>query len=147
MSTKNSVLQLAERIARQLVAEQTQARIMLGFDAAILAAHEALGMGPGRAAAFAQAYHEAMEELAGMYIDDADENGDKHLEYAAQKRDDAIRAIVGEENFVPFRAAYGAAYMDELLRIRVSQAAAEAAARGEPLRPGEGADGEKREKS
>ena len=37
MSTKNSVLILAERIAKQLVAEQTQARIMLGFDAAIMA--------------------------------------------------------------------------------------------------------------
>ena len=129
MSTKNSVLILAERIAKKLVAEQTQARIMLGFDAAIMAAHEVFNMGPGRAAAFSAAYHEAMEELAGMYIDDADQNGDHHLDYAKAKRDEAIRKIVGEENFVPFDSAYGAAYMDELMRIRVSQRAAEAAAK------------------
>lgn len=129
MSTKNSVLGLAQRLAKQLVAEQTQARIMLGFDAAIMAAHEVFNMGPGRAAAFSAAYHEAMEELAGMYIDDADQNGDHHLDYAKAKRDEAIRRIVGEENFVEFDRAYGAAYMDELMRIRVSQRAAEAAAR------------------
>lgn len=129
MSTRNSVLILAERIAKKLVAEQTQARIMLGFDAAIMAAHEVFNMGPGRAAAFSAAYHEAMEELAGMYIDDADENGDHHMEYAKAKRDEAIRRIVGEENFVEFDRAYGAAYMDELMRIRVSQKAAEAAAK------------------
>ena len=121
MSTKNRMLLLAEQIARKLVAEQTQARIMLGFDAALIAAHEALGMGPGRAAAFSQAYHEAMEELAGLYVDDCDENGDRHLDYAKCKRDALIRRIVGDENFVPFDRAYGEAYMDELRRIRVRQ--------------------------
>lgn len=121
MSRKNQTLILAERIARQLVAEQTQARIMLGFDAALIAAHEALGMGPGRAAAFSQAYHEAMEELAGLYVDDAEQHGDKHIDYAKGKRDELIRKIVGEENFVEFDRAYGAAYMDELRRIRVKQ--------------------------
>lgn len=127
MSTKNRMLLLAEQIARKLVAEQTQARIMLGFDAALIAAHEALGMGPGRAAAFSQAYHEAMEELAGLYVDDCDENGDKHIDYAKGKRDALIRKIVGDENFVPFDRAYGAAYMDELRRIRVRQRETEVA--------------------
>lgn len=126
MSTKNRMLLLAEQIARKLVAEQTQARIMLGFDAALIAAHEALGMGPGRAAAFSQAYHEAMEELAGLYVDDCDENGDKHIDYAKGKRDALIRRIVGDENFVPFDRAYGEAYMDELRRIRVRQRETEA---------------------
>lgn len=127
MSTKNRMLLLAEQIARKLVAEQTQARIMLGFDAALIAAHEALGMGPGRAAAFSKAYHEAMEELAGLYVDDCDENGDKHIDYAKGKRDALIRRIVGDENFVPFDRAYGAAYMDELRRIRVRQRETEGA--------------------
>lgn len=127
MSTKNRMLLLAEQIARKLVAEQTQARIMLGFDAALIAAHEALGMGPGRAAAFSQAYHEAMEELAGLYVDDCDENGDRHLDYAKGTRDALIRRIVGDENFVPFDRAYGEAYMDELRRIRVRQWETEAA--------------------
>lgn len=119
MSTKNSMMIYADRIARQIVAEQTRARLSLGMDAAIIAAHEALGMGPGRAAAFREAYMAAMDELAGMFVDDADGNGDKKLEYAKAKRDEAIRRIVGDALFVPFDLCYGEAYMDELKRIRV----------------------------
>lgn len=121
MARKNQMLLLAERIARELVAEQTRARVMLGFDAALIAAHEVFGMGPGRAAAFAEAYHNAMEELAGLYVDDCDQNGDKRIEYAKEKRDQVIRAIVGEANFQPFDEAYGNAYMDELKRIRIME--------------------------
>ena len=122
MGTKNSVLILAERIAKKLVAEQTMARLSLGLDAAIIAAHEALGMGPGRAESFRQAYVTAMDELAGLFVDDAGQKpseGDREIVYAKAKRDEIIRKIVGEANFVPFDVSYGAAYMDELKRIRV----------------------------
>lgn len=121
MSTKNSVMVLADRIARNLVAEQTKARLSLGMDAAIIAAHEALGMGPGRAAAFREAYCAAMDELASMFIEDADQNGDKQIEVAKFKRDQVIRKIVGPDNFVPFDRSYGWAYMDELMRIRTRE--------------------------
>lgn len=117
MSTKNSVMILADRIARNIVAEQTKARLSMSYDAAIIAAHEALGMGPGRAAVFREAYNDAIEELAGIFIDDSD--SDKKLVYAKAKRDESIRKIVGEENFVPFDFSYGMAYMDELKRIRL----------------------------
>lgn len=125
MSTKNSVMVLADRIARKLVAEQTMARLSIGMDTALLAAHEVFGMGPGRAEAFRKAYVDAMEELAGMFIDDAD--GDKRLEYAKAKRDEAIRRIVGDDNFVPFDVSYGAAYMDELKRIRIMKGGGDSA--------------------
>lgn len=121
MGRKNQTLLLAERIAKQLVAEQTKARLSLCMDAAIIAAHEALGMGPGRAEAFRKAYCDALDELAGMFIEDADENGDKQIEVAKYKRDEVIRKIVGNENFVPFDRSYGWAYMDELMRIRVKE--------------------------
>ena len=117
--SKNAVAGLAERIARNIVAEQTKARIMMSFDAAIIAAHEAFGMGPGRAAAYANAYNSAMNDLAELYITDAKD--DKSFEYAKAKRDELILSIVGEENFVPFDRAYGAAYVDELKRIRIYQ--------------------------
>lgn len=117
MSTKNSVMILADRIARNIVAEQTKARLSMSYDAAIIAAHEALGMGPGRAAIFREAYNNAIEELAGLFIDDSD--SDKKLVYAKAKRDEAILKIVGPENFVPFDYSYGMAYMDELKRIRL----------------------------
>lgn len=125
MGTKNSVMVLADRMARNIIANQTRARVMLGFDAAIVAAHEVFQMGPGRAAAFATAYNEAMEWLADLYVSDCDDNGDKRLEYAKAKRDELLLRIVGPKNFVPFDKAYGEAYMDELRRIRVMQAAAE----------------------
>ena len=102
---------------KQLVAEQTKARLCMGMDAAILAAHEVFGLGPGRAAAFRDAYVASMEELATLFIEDAD--GDVRLEYAKAKRDEAIRRIVGEELFVPFDVCYGQAYMDELKRVRI----------------------------
>lgn len=123
MAKKNALaaFMAAEIQARvkQIVAEQTKARLSLAFDAAILAAHEVFEMGPGRAGAFRKAYVEAIEEMAGLFVDDADLHGDKKLEYAKAKRDEAIRRIVGEDNFVPFEISYGAAYMDELNRIRV----------------------------
>lgn len=121
MSRKNQTLILAERIARQLVAEQTRARVMLGFDAAVMAAHEVFQLGPGRAAAFADAYNEAMEKLASLYVDDAEENHDRHIDYAKGTRDELMRRIVGDGNFVPFDKAYGDAWIDELKRIRVMQ--------------------------
>lgn len=122
MSTKNSVMVLADRIARKLVAEQTKARLSLGMDAAIIAAHRALGMGPGRAEKFRQEYVAAMEELATMFVDDAGKKpgeGDSKLVYSKATRDEVIRRIVGDKCFVPFDLSYGAAYMDELKRIRI----------------------------
>ena len=116
MARKNQMLILAERIARDLVAEQTRARLMMGFDAAIIAAHEVFQMGPGRASAFANAYNEAMEELATLYVDD-----DNSMDHAKGKRDQIIRGIVGDANFVEFDTAYTEAYKDELKRFRVMQ--------------------------
>jgi hypothetical protein len=112
---------MAQARTKQLVAEQTKARLCMGMDAAILAAHEVFGLGPGRAAAFRDAYVSSMEELAELFIQDADQHGDDRLEYAKAKRDEAIRRIVGDELFVPFEQAYGAAYMDELKRVRILQ--------------------------
>ena len=60
-----------------------------------------------------------LNELADLYVSDADENHDKEISYSKGTRDEVIRRIVGEENFVPFDQAYGQAYMDELHRVRV----------------------------
>ena len=125
MTKPSMMVKMAQEMCRQLVAEQTRTRLALGFDAAILAAHQVFGMGPGRAAAFANAYHEAMEQLAGLYLDDAGDNKDPGIDYAKGTRDELIRRIVGEENFVPFDAFYGAAYVDELRRVRSIEAGAD----------------------
>lgn len=121
MSKPSALAREIDRQVRWIVAEQTRARIALGFDAAIIAAHETFGMGPGRAAAFANAYNDAMHELAELYVSDCEENRDKQIDFAKGKRDEIIRKIVGDQNFVPFDKTYGLAYMDELRRIRVMQ--------------------------
>ena len=123
---------LANKMAREIIANQTQARLTIGFDAAVIAANRALGMGPGRAAAFIETWHEALNELADLYVSDADENHDNEISYSKGTRDEVIRRIVGEENFVPFDQAYGQAYMDEFHRVRVlEQHRAERDAAGE----------------
>ena len=51
MSKPSALAREIDRQVRRIVAEQTRARLALGFDAAIIAAHKTFGMGPGRAAA------------------------------------------------------------------------------------------------
>lgn len=121
MPKPSAVVRMAQAMARELVAEQTRARLSIAFDAAVLAAHEVFQLGPGRAAAFAQAYGDAMEQLAVLYIDDCEKNKDKDLDYAKGTRDALILSIVGPDNFVPFDKSYGEAVMDELRRIRIIQ--------------------------
>lgn len=123
MGSKNQVAIIANRMASAIVAEQTRARIALGFDAAIIAANKVFHLGPGRAAAFADAYNEAMEWLADLYISDCKENRDKQMEYGKGKRDELILKIVGPENFVPFDSCYGFAYVDELQRLSIMKGA------------------------
>lgn len=125
MAKKSGTAMLADLIAKRIVAEQTRARMQMAADAAVIAAHEAFGMGPGRAQKFQAAYNEALEWLADLFINDADKqgNGDRDLYYAKGKRDELIRSIIGDEIFVPFDKGYGEAYMDELKRIRAKKEA------------------------
>lgn len=125
MGGKNQLMILANKIARQIVADQTKARICISFDAAIMAANKTFHMGPSRSAEFANNYNEALEQLATLFISDCEENHDKQIEYAKGKRDEIILKIVGKENFVPFDTMYGATYMDELRRIRAIYGASE----------------------
>lgn len=70
-----------------------------------MAAHDTLGMGPGRAGNFLRAYIEAMNEMARMIVDD--QQDDKEFIYAKAKIDGKIKAIVGEKNFIPWEERHG----------------------------------------
>lgn len=115
---QSSMMKIANEMARAIIADQTKARLAIAFDAAIIAANKVFHMGPSRAADFANAYSEALDQLADLYISDADDNRDKRLDYAKGTRDAIIRKIVGDDNFVPFDKFYGDTYMDEMRRIR-----------------------------
>ena len=119
MPKQSAVMKIAWQIARKIIAEQTFARLAIGHDAAMIAAHRVFDMGPKRAKAFDAEVKAAMSELAVLFTMDADENNDAALTYAKAKRDELILSIVGPDLFVPFDQIYGAAYIDEAHRIRI----------------------------
>ena len=74
-------------------------------DAAMIAAHDVLQLGPGRAEAFCVAYREAINSMARRVVDD--QMDDPEFVYAKAKIDEQIRAIVGEDKFSPWEVRYG----------------------------------------
>ena len=78
--------------------------LQMGQDAAQMAAHDELGMGPGRAVPFTVAYRNAMNWIAGMVVSDS--KTDDEIWYAKAKIDERLKAIVGEENFAPWEDRY-----------------------------------------
>ena len=79
--------------------------MQMGQDAAMIAAHDALQMGPGRAREFCLAYIAAMNQMAKMVVDD--QKDDREFVYAKAKIDEQILLIVGPENFQPWEERYG----------------------------------------
>lgn len=79
--------------------------MQMGQDAAMIAAHDVLQLGPGRARDFCVAYIEAMNSMARMVVDD--QKDDKEFVYAKAKIDEQIAAIVGPENFQTWETRYG----------------------------------------
>lgn len=76
-----------------------------GVDAAMIAAHDVLQLGPGRARDFCVAYISAMNDMARMVVDD--QKDDKEFVYSKAKIDQQIEMIVGPENFKPWEVRYG----------------------------------------
>lgn len=73
-------------------------------DAAMIAAHDVLGLGPGRAQAFVKALKDSLDEIDRLTLEDAKD--DKQLWYTKAKLDEQLLAIVGPENFAPFDERY-----------------------------------------
>lgn len=76
----------------------------IGMDAAVIAAHEVLGMGSGRALTFCTKYMQTINELASLVVKDAKD--DKEIVYAQESIDRDIKRIVGDENFDPWSVRY-----------------------------------------
>lgn len=78
--------------------------VQMGLDAGMIAAHEVLGMGPGRAEAFRVKYVETMNQMAKMLVEDSFDDPD--IVYSREVIDRSIRSIVGEENFKEWDVRY-----------------------------------------
>ena len=79
--------------------------VQMGQDAAMIAANDVFHLGPTRAAAFAAAYADAINDMARLIDEDC--NDDRDCTYAKTKIDNRLRAIVGEGNFAPWEVRYG----------------------------------------
>ena len=79
--------------------------MQMSQDAAFFAANEVLGLGPGRAQDFGEAYIRYVNEMAELIVDDSQD--DRAIEYSKHVIDRKLSGIVGEENFKPFDVRYG----------------------------------------
>lgn len=101
----SSTMVIAQKIADELVREQTQIRFQMMFDVALITANEVLSLGPSRATEFIDTYKATENEIAELFISDGLD--DSQLWYAKSKLDEKIKAIVGEKNFIPYEERYG----------------------------------------
>lgn len=79
--------------------------MQMGQDAAMIAAHDVLQLGPGRAEEFCKSYIDTMNSMARMVCDD--QKDDKEFVYAKAKIDEQIKSILGEKNFLSWEERYG----------------------------------------
>ena len=99
-------LQAAERARYEIRFHKSMDMLLqMSQDAAMIAAHDVLQLGPGRAEAFCIAYREAINDMARRVVDD--QMDDPEFVYAKAKIDEQIRAIVGPEKFAPWEERYG----------------------------------------
>lgn len=103
---QSSTMIIARQLADQILREQTQIRLQMMQDVALITASEVLGLGPGRAQAFIDKYIQTANEIAEIFVEDGKD--DKQLWYSKAKLDERIKAIVGEDNFKPYEQRYGA---------------------------------------
>ena len=79
--------------------------LQMGQDAAMIAAHDVLQLGPGRAEDFCVAYRDAINDMARRVVDV--QMDDPEFIYAKAKIDEQVKAIVGEDKFQPWEVRYG----------------------------------------
>lgn len=105
MAKHNAFLAAVKKeVTRQMV-EYEHTRMQISEDAAMMAARDVFGLGPGRAEAFGTAFVKYVGLITELINTDAKD--DKELEYAKSVIDRAIRPIVGEDLFVEFDERYG----------------------------------------
>ena len=108
MSKQSAFLIAVEKEVRRRMARYEVVRMQIAEDAAFMAAHEVLGLGPGRAEAFGNAFVKYVGEITKLI--DTDAKDDKKLEYSKEVIDRTIKPIVGDELFLEFDKRYG--YVD-----------------------------------
>ena len=102
---RSGYLQRVRRDVDRQLMEARSIHTQMCLDAAMIAAHDVLQLGPGRAEDFCVAYRDAINDMARRVVDD--QMDDPEFVYAKAKIDEQVRAIVGEDKFQPWEVRYG----------------------------------------
>jgi hypothetical protein len=105
MAKQSAFAKAVEREVNRRIQDYVRNRMQLAEDAAFIAAHKVLRLGPGRAREFGETFVKVCNQLATLVVDDS--KGDGELVYAKSVIDRTLREIVGDDNFVPFDERYG----------------------------------------
>ena len=105
MRKPNKLLASHEAMLEARYRAKLDVALQMGLDAGMIAANEILSMGPGRAEAYRNTYITTINEMAKLLAVDGDDDPD--LEYSRDVIDRRIKAIVGEEKFMPWDKRYG----------------------------------------
>lgn len=98
MSRKpNPLLAQFEAKLQAQYAAKLDIALNMGLDAAMITAHDVLGMGPGRAENFRTKYIETINQMSQMMVEDSADDPD--IVYSRELIDRKIKSIVGPENF------------------------------------------------
>ena len=102
---QSGYLQRVRQDVNRQLSESRSIHTQMCLDAAMIAAHDVLQLGPGRAEDFCIAYREAINDMARRVVDD--QMDDPEFVYAKAKIDEMIKSIVGPEKFAPWEVRYG----------------------------------------
>ena len=105
MSKQSAFMKAVQKEVNTRLRQSLKSGMQLAEDAAFIAANEVLGLGAGRAKEFGNAFVKYVNEIAEFVV--ADSKDDKDIAYSKEILDRRIKAIVGEENFVPYDERYG----------------------------------------
>lgn len=93
-----------EAYYQQLFQAKLDMAMQVVQDAACFAAHDMFKMGPGRAIDFCAVIRDYTNEM--MRLMNSDLKDDQDFEYTKAKIDEALKRIVGEQNFTPWESRY-----------------------------------------
>lgn len=116
MAKPSQLAILVERRASKVIFEQTPIMFQMALDCACIAAHDVLGMGPGRAAEFVRQFNENINQYADIIGKNITEDSDMWV--AQEHLDRVLRPIFKEEDFAPFLERYGEMRLDAYKRLR-----------------------------
>ena len=95
MRNSRVLYDMANAEAKQKARDNFVIASQMALDSAVLAAHDVLGLGPGRAKEFIDSFNDYFAEISKLILEGS-ASGDTELSYLQERLDGALKAIEGE---------------------------------------------------